>query len=100
MKSVLLKLVAGTTLKLGVAYALRIVANTVAALRGVLDAGSLSDDARKSIASVVAVLIAVRDFLERLAELIGAPALGLQDAGSRSDLHDAGDKLRRITDSL
>lgn len=100
MKGMLLKLVAGASLKLGVSYALRIVVNSIAALRGVLDGGSLSDDARKSIASIVAVLTAVRDFLDKVAELIGAPALALQDAGWRSDLHNAGDKLRKITDSL
>lgn len=100
MKSMILRLVAGSAVKLGVAYAIRITGNTVAAIRGLLDAGSMPDDTRAKLTAILKVLGAVADFLVRLGEIIGAPPLALQDAGLRADLTDAAEKLRRITDGL
>jgi len=99
VKSILLKLVASASLKLGVAYALRIVITTIAALRGVLADGNISDDARRSITAVVGVLIAVRDFLAKLAELIGSPPLPAY-ASNAGELENLANSLDRITDSL
>lgn len=101
MKAVFLRLVAGATIKLGVAYAARIVSNALAALRGVLAGGSLSDEARRNIEAIVAVLAVVGDFLSRLSDLLGAPAVPLGvDGRIGHDVKDAADVLRQITDSL
>ena len=93
----LLKIAASQGVKLGVAYALKIIVVTIAALRGVLNDGAINDEARNSIASVVRVLISVRDFVGRLAEIIGAPAMPQAVDG---DMRDVADKLDRITDGL
>ena len=93
----IMKLVASQGIKLGVSYALRIIIITTAALRGVLDNGAINDEARAAIMNVVRVLISVRDFMNRLADIIGAPDL---PKASLDDLKDAADKLDRITDGL
>jgi hypothetical protein len=94
----MLKIVASQAVKLGVSYALRIIIVTIAALRGVSNDGNINDEARGSITNVIKVLVSVRDFVSRLAEIIGAPMLpqvALDDAAM-----DAADKLARITDGL
>jgi hypothetical protein len=85
---------------MGVAYASRIVSNALAALRGVLLTGNISDENRRNIEVVVVVLAAVGDFLAKLSEVLGAPALPLNDSGIRADVVDAAETLRRITDGL
>ena len=93
----MLKIVASQGIKLGVSYALRIIIVTIAALRGVLNDGAINDDARASIVNVVKVLLSVRDFVSKLAEIIGAPSIPQAVSG---DLIDVADKLDRITDGL
>lgn len=100
MKGVLLKLVASATLKLGVAYAARIATTAIAALKGIMSAGTLSDEARRNIGAVIVVLAAVSDFLNRLSDIIGAPALPLGSTDMTSRMIDAAEQLDKITDSL
>lgn len=100
MKSIIFKFIAGETLKLGIGYALQIINNAIAALQGVLSTGSISDDARSSITRLVTILTAVYEFMERLAELFGAPLLPLKDARSMTVMEDAAAKLRKLTDAL
>jgi len=99
MKSIVLKLVASASLKLGVAYALRIVISAIGGLRGILSEGGVSDESRRTIITIIAVLAAVRDFLSKVAELIGAPALPAY-ASSHAELEKLADGLNNITDGL
>jgi len=95
----MLKIVASQAIKLGVSYALRIIIVTIAALRGVLNDGNINDEARGSITNVVKVLVSVRDFVSRLAEIIGAPMLPPATLADLDVICDA-DKLNKITDGL
>jgi hypothetical protein len=99
MKGILLRMVVSTSVKLGIAYALKIIILAIAGLRGVLNDGNISDDARASIVTIVTVLVAIRDFLGRLADLMGAPMLPatVKDADS---LHKLANDLNNITDGL
>jgi histidyl-tRNA synthetase len=99
VKSILLKLVASASLKLGVAYALRIVISSIGALRGVLAEGNISDENRSTISAIIGVLIAVRDFLSKFGEIIGAPALPAY-ASVHAELEKLAQGLDKITDSL
>ena len=96
MKGFLLKFLAGQSLRLGLAYALQAVNASIAALRGVLDHGSISDEARRRIEVILEALTAIRDFLSKVASLIGSPVLGQ----SSSDLEEAARKLRLITEGM
>lgn len=93
----ILKIVASQGLKLGVAYALQIINGVIASMRGVLDYGNVSDDARAKISAVMSALAAVSDFLAKVANLIGAP---MTPKAATEDISDAAGKLWRITDSL
>ena len=94
----MLKIIASQSIKLGVALALRIIITVIAALRGVLNDGAINDDARKAIGAAINVLVSVRDFVSRLAEIIGAPTL--PQASLDSAAMDAADQLNKITDAL
>jgi hypothetical protein len=99
VKGIILRMVVSTSLKLGIAYALKIIILAIAGLRGVLNDGNISDEARSSIVSIVTVLTAIRDFLSRLAELMGAPALP-PHTNDIDSLHKLANDLNQITDSL
>ena len=98
MKSLLLKLVASAALKNGVAIALQVSAMTVDALRGILMSDGLSDDRRRQIQIVFNAMIAIRDFLSKLAILIGAPSTA--SVSSLDHLAESASKLGDITESL
>lgn len=98
MKYMILKFVIGSALKLGIAYALRVVRNSIAKLNETLANGGLSDAARDRLVLTVASLAAVGDFLAKLSEIVGTPELPV--AAQLNDLNDAAEKLRRITDGL
>ena len=98
MKSLLLKLVASAALKNGVAIALQVSAMTVDALRGILMSDGLSDDRRRQIQIVFNAMIAIRDFLSKLAILIGAPSTA--SVSSLEQLSDRASALDAITDRL
>ena len=97
----LMKIVASQGMKLGVAYALQVVAGVLAALRGVLDYGQVSDDVRRKIGVVLAALTTVRDFLLKVSVLIGAP-VGVVPSTLDVDrkLEEAMSRLRQVTDAL
>lgn len=99
MKTFLLKLITGAALKKGLAYCINLIANCIAALRGVLDTGSINDESRAVIARHLAVLIAVHAFLVKVGSLFGAPAA---DALAQSSelIEQQADALRRITEAL
>jgi hypothetical protein len=99
MKSIFLKLVVGTSIKLGVAYTLKIIVLSIAGLRGVLNDGNLTDDARKSITAIVNVLIVIRDFVSRMGDLMGAPSLPPM-AADADYLNKLARDLNKITDGL
>jgi hypothetical protein len=99
MKGVIFKLFAGASLKLGVAYALKIIISTIGALRGVLNEGSVSDDARNTIIMLISVLSAVRDFLDKVGALVGAPSMPAY-ASNSSEIEKLVDGLKRITEGL
>lgn len=97
----LLKIIASQSLKMGIAFALETIGAVVAALRGVLDYGQVSDDVRRKIGVVLAALTTVRDFLVKVSVLIGAP-VGVVPATLEVDrkLEEAMSRLRQVTDSL
>ena len=96
----MLKIVASATLKTGVAYAAQIAATALAALKAVLNAGTISDDARKSLSAVTVVLAAVSDFLGKLSAIIGAPVLPLASSSLADSMINDAEKLDKITDAL
>jgi predicted RNA binding protein with dsRBD fold (UPF0201 family) len=96
MKGLLLKFIAGQSLRLGLAYALQAVSGSIAALRGVLEHGNISDEARGRIEIILEALSAIRDFLSKAASLIGSPSL----SQSSSALEEAARKLRTITEGM
>lgn len=98
MKELILRLFAGVQLKNAVAYALKVSTLIVDALQGVLAGGGLGDDQRRKLHTILVAVAAIRDFLDRLSAIIGAP---IQASPSEADkLHDAADKLNRIIDNL
>lgn len=100
MKSWILKLFSGTNIKLGVAYALRVVGTTLAALNAITNSAFLADETRRQLSAIVVVLAAVQDFMQRLAEIIGAPALPLASSEFIADAEAAAKMLNKVTDSL
>ena len=100
MKSIFLKLFTSASLKTGIAYAAQIASLVVSVLQGVMAGDGLSDERRKQLASVLRGVIALRDFLNRLAELVGAPAL--QNINQLDDgwIVEKSLVLDRITDGL
>lgn len=94
----LLKLLASIKIKNGVAYAYQVSALLVDALRGILLSDGLSDERRRQLQIIFNAAISIRDFLGRLSELIGAPALS--SISSLEHLSDRASTLDRITDEL
>jgi len=104
MKSWLLKLIAGETVRRAVSYALRTLDRTIDALRGVLNGDTLTPEQSATVSSVVNALMAVRAFIERLAEIFGSEPIdelfGVYGASQPSDLDDLAGRLRRLVDAL
>lgn len=96
MKSVILRFVIGNAIRLGISYALKVVTSAIASMRNTLNNGGINDDARATIVKQVNALLAVQDFLKRLSDIVGIPELPF----SASEMDDAADKLRKITDAL
>jgi len=94
----LLKLISGIKVKNGVAYAYQVSALLVDALRGILLSDGLSDERRRQLQVIFNAAISIRDFLARLAVLVGAPALS--SISSLDALSDKASTLDRITDGL
>lgn len=97
MKSFLFRLIAGNTIRLGIRYTYEAVNATIAALRGVLEYGKVSDDVRSKVSVVIDALSAVSDFLAKVVLLVGAPSI---PTTSSAGIESYSEKLRRITDSL
>lgn len=93
MKSLLLKFITSAKLKSAIATAHQVAALTVDALRAILMSDGLSDERRKQIQVIFAAAISIRDFLARLSELVGAPAMS-----SLSSLEHLSDKASRLDD--
>lgn len=98
MKSLFLKLFTSASIKTGIAYALNVVTLVASALSGVLSGDGISDERRRQIGAILVGVVAVREFLSRLALIVGAPSnvgpSSLEDIVSKSDALD------RITDAL
>jgi hypothetical protein len=99
MKGLILRMVASASLKLGIAYSLKIIILAIAGLRGVLAEGNISDENRITISRSIAVLLAVRDFLSKFADLIGSPPPPAY-ASAHGELEKLAQGLDKITDSL
>jgi predicted RNA binding protein with dsRBD fold (UPF0201 family) len=99
MKYMLLKYVIGSALKLAFAYALRIVRNSITKLNETLTSSTITDAERDRLSVAVQGLYAVADLLEKFSTIIGTPELPLMSS-SDDNIHDAVEKLRRITDGL
>ena len=97
MKGLLLKLVLSKSIKLGINYSYEATVAVIAALRGVLQYGEISDENRRRIGTVITALDAVREFLGKVTVIIGVVTIGLSDS---DHLEDMTVKLRKITDSL
>ena len=98
MKTLLLKFVLGSSFRMGLSYTHQAIVAILAALRGVLDHGNISDDARSKIHVVIDALNAVKDFLVKVMALVGAAKLSTSSIGP--ELEDVSQKLRRITEGL
>lgn len=94
----LLKLFSSVKVKTGVAYAFQVSSLIVDALRGILMSDGLSDERRKQLQVIFNATISIRDFLGRLAQLVGAPALS--SISSLEALSEKASTLDRITDGL
>ena len=94
MKSFIIRMFAGNAIRLGVRYAYEAVNAVIAALRGVVEYGSIPDETRKKIAIVIDALSAVSDFLSKVVTLVGAPLIS---TSASYDLGSQAEKLRRIT---
>lgn len=98
MKKFLLRVFTGITLKNAVAVAHQVAALAVDAIRAMLMSDGISDERRKQLQIVFQGAIALRDFLEKLAQLVGAPAMS--SISSLSHLSDKASQLERITEHL
>lgn len=96
----ILKLVASATLKTGIAYAIKATRNVYIAIEAILNAGNLSDEARRTLAAIYATIGVVHDFLRAVGGLVGAPAEPTTSAHVETQLEDATAKLRRITEVI
>lgn len=96
----LLRFFASATLKTGISYAIKATRNMVIAIDAVLNAGNLTDEARRILAAIRVTASAMHDFMKVVGGLIGAPMETLATASVDSQLADAADKLRRIADAL
>lgn len=94
----LFKIIASTQLKSAVAYAHKVASLVVDALQGILAGAGLGDEQRRRLHSVLVAVAAVRDFLDRLAGIIGAPVAAAPSGNV--ELYDATDKLNKLTDTL
>ena len=101
MKTWIVRLVLGATMRKAIAYAREIVTVTVDALQGVLDGESnLSDAHRKTVQVIQQAMLAVKEFLFKLSALAGAPDVEVATLRSMDDLKNALDNLRTITVDL
>lgn len=96
MKHFLLRAFVSANIKNGIGFAYQVCMLVANALQGVLSGDGLSDERRKQLSSIMRGILAVRDFLGRLAEIMNAPLQSI----SQYDLVDKATKLDRITDSL
>jgi len=101
MKSWLLKIIAGEAIRRAVSYTLRTLDLVIDALRGVLGGETLTPEQSATITSVVNALVAVRLFVDRLAEIFGSgPVDELYGSSKPADLDDLAGRLRRLVDAL
>jgi len=100
MKSLLLKLISGTQIKNGIAHAHQVCVLVVGALQGVLAGDGLSDVRRKQISDALRGIIAVRDFIMRITEIIGAPSQPQISGFAGEWIVEKSVELDRITNGL
>jgi len=100
MKSFLVKLVLSHSIKTGIAYAAQVATLVVNIINAILAGDGLSDERRGQLANVMRGAIAVRDFLNRLSEIIGAPSLLAIKQHETDWILEKSATLDRITDSL
>jgi hypothetical protein len=103
MKAFLFKTLASIALKNSIAYAYKVSILVLAALRGVLDGGNVSDQHRLTLESVLKAVTAVRDFLVKLTVLFGVSSLLLQSNAylpALTSLNDAVERLNKTTEEL
>lgn len=103
MKAFILRAVASIALKNAIAYAYKVSILVLAALRGVLDGGNVSDQHRAALESIVTAVTAVRDFLGKLTVLFGVSSILLQSntyLPALTLLNDVVQRLNKTTEEL
>lgn len=95
----MIRLVASAALKQAVAVAYDVLGVAANAINGVLQGDSISDSARMRLTIVLRAIVVLRDFIGKLADIMGVSLLHVTVSGVQ-ELEDALDKLQRITKSL
>jgi len=94
---------ASVALKNGIGYAYRVSILVLAALRGVLEAGNVSEQHKATIESIITAVAAVRDFLGKLTVIFGVPPMALQSnvyLPALTSLNDVVDRLNKTTEKI
>ena len=98
----LFSLIASPALKQGFTVALRVLAITESALRGVLLNDQISDAARKNIEGAISAIMAVKEFLMKVGGLFGIASFDVVAGVSGLDITSTHyvDTLRDLTRRL
>lgn len=95
----MIRVFASAALKQAVAVAYDVLGVAANAIAGVLQGDSVSDSARSRLAVVLRAIVVLRDFIGKLADIMGVNLLNITVSGV-SELESALDKLQDLAKKL